>query len=331
MTNVKLGAPPTEHSFVADEAAAVQSQLSRQRLRSAWMFLTPMILVLALVAGWPLVKTIWFSFTDASLDDLAGANFVGFRNYLEYVDYGDGEGEYFGLLVDPNWWNAVWNTVYYAAISVTIETVLGLVFALVLNAEFRGRAWVRAAVLIPWAIPTIVSAKMWAWMMNDQFGILNDMLMSVGILSQPIAWTANPSTAMIAVIIVDVWKTTPFMALLILAGLQMVPGDIYEAAKIDGIHPVKVFWKVTLPLIRPAILVAVIFRALDALRVFDLIYVLTPNNTQTKSMSVFAQENLFQFDKFSYGSAASTLLFLVIAMITLVYIKAAKLEFEGGR
>nr|WP_245318807.1 sugar ABC transporter permease [Consotaella salsifontis] len=295
------------------------------------MFLTPMILVLALVAGWPLVKTIWFSFTDASLDDLAGANFVGFRNYLEYVDYGDGEGEYFGLLVDPNWWNAVWNTVYYAAISVTIETVLGLVFALVLNAEFRGRAWVRAAVLIPWAIPTIVSAKMWAWMMNDQFGILNDMLMSVGILSQPIAWTANPSTAMIAVIIVDVWKTTPFMALLILAGLQMVPGDIYEAAKIDGIHPVKVFWKVTLPLIRPAILVAVIFRALDALRVFDLIYVLTPNNTQTKSMSVFAQENLFQFDKFSYGSAASTLLFLVIAMITLVYIKAAKLEFEGGR
>ncbi|MEF2070862.1 carbohydrate ABC transporter permease [Consotaella aegiceratis] len=295
------------------------------------MFLTPMIVVLAIVAGWPLIKTIWFSFTNASLDDLGGAEFVGIRNYLEYVDYGDGTGEYFGLLVDPNWWNAVWNTVYYTVISVVIETILGLVFALVLNANFVGRGLVRAAVLIPWAIPTIVSAKMWAWMLNDQFGIINDMLMSIGVLSAPIAWTANPDTAMAAVILVDVWKTTPFMALLILAGLQMVPGDIYEAAKIDGIHPVEVFWKVTLPLIRPAILVAVIFRALDALRVFDLIYVLTPNNTKTKSMSVFAQENLFQFDKFAYGSAASTLLFLVIAMITLVYIKAARLEFEGGR
>lgn len=332
MANVSLGVPPTAKAIAAEEqGAAGRSDLSRQRLKSAWLFLTPMLVVLALVAGWPLLQTIWFSFTDASLDNIAGAEFVGFRNYWEYVDYGDGEGEYFGLLFDPQWWNSVWNTVYYSVISVSIETVLGLVFALVLNAEFKGRALVRAAVLIPWAIPTIVSAKMWAWMMNDQFGILNDMLMAIGILSAPVAWTATPETAMWAVIIVDVWKTTPFMALLILAGLQMVPGDVYEAAKIDGVHPVKVFWKVTLPLIRPAILVAVIFRALDALRVFDLIYVLTPNNTDTKTMSVFAQENLFQFDKFAYGSAASTLLFLVIAFITLFYIKVARLDLGGGR
>lgn len=332
MANVSLGAPPTGKAIAAEEqGAAGRSDLSRQRLKSAWLFLTPMLVVLALVAGWPLLQTIWFSFTNASLDNIAGAEFVGFRNYWEYVDYGDGEGEYFGLLFDPQWWNSVWNTVYYSVISVSIETVLGLAFALILNAEFKGRALVRAAVLIPWAIPTIVSAKMWAWMMNDQFGILNDMLMAIGVLSAPVAWTATPETAMWAVIIVDVWKTTPFMALLILAGLQMVPGDVYEAAKIDGVHPVKVFWKVTLPLIRPAILVAVIFRALDALRVFDLIYVLTPNNTDTKTMSVFAQENLFQFDKFAYGSAASTLLFLVIAFITLFYIKVARLELGGGR
>ncbi|MEX6507035.1 carbohydrate ABC transporter permease [Jiella sp. M17.18] len=331
MANVSLGAPPTDKAIAAEErGAALKSDLSRQRLRAAWLFLAPMLLVLALVAGWPLLKTIWYSFTDASLSDLANAKFVGIRNYWEYVDYGDGTGEHFGLFFDSGWWNAVWNTVYYAVISVSIETVLGLVFALVLNAEFVGRGFVRAAVLIPWAIPTIVSAKMWAWMMNDQFGILNDMLMSIGLISAPIAWTANPDTAMWAVIIVDVWKTTPFMALLILAGLQMVPGDVYEAAKIDGVHPVKVFFKVTLPLIRPAILVAVIFRALDALRVFDLIYVLTPNNSQTKSMSVFAQENLFQFDKFAYGSAASTFLFLVIALITLFYIKVARLDL-GGR
>ncbi|KQT83075.1 sugar ABC transporter permease [Aurantimonas sp. Leaf443] len=331
MANVTLGVPPTEHSIETAAPVEGRSALTRQRRRAAWLFLLPMMAVLALVAAWPLLQTIRFSLTDATLSDLAGAKFVWFRNYYEWVDYGDGEGEAFGLLVDPVWWQAVWNTVRYTLISVSIETVLGLVFALVLNANFPGRALVRAAVLIPWAIPTIVSAKMWAWMMNDQFGILNDMLVGIGILSAPIAWTASPDTAMVAVILVDVWKTTPFMALLILAGLQMVPGDVYEAAKIDGVNPVKVFFKVTLPLIRPAILVAVIFRALDALRVFDLIYVLTPNNGQTKTMSVYAQENLFQFDNFALGSAASTMLFLVIAMITLLYIKIARVDFTGGR
>ncbi len=216
-------------------------------------------------------------------------------------------------------------------ISVAFETVLGMVVALVLNAEFRGRGIVRAAILIPWAIPTIVSAKMWAWMLNDQFGILNDICMQLGLISQPIAWTAQADTAMIAVLIVDIWKTTPFMALLILAGLQMVPNDIYEAAKIDGVNPIKVFWRVTLPLVRPALMVAVIFRGLDALRVFDLIYVLTPNNAQTTSMSVFARQNLFEFDKFAYGSAASTLLFLIIALITILYIWVGRVSFEGGR
>jgi trehalose/maltose transport system permease protein len=332
MANVSLGAPPTGKAIeAAERPRAGRSSLSRQRLRAAWLFLLPMIVVLALVAGWPLLRTIWLSFTDATLDTIGTAEFVGFRNYWEYVDYGDGTGEYFGLLHDPAWWGSVWNTVYYASISVTLETILGLVFALVLNAEFKGRALVRAAVLIPWAIPTVVSAKMWAWMLNDQFGIINDMLMTLGIIASPVAWTANPETAMWAVIMVDVWKTTPFMTLLILAGLQMVPGDVYEAAKIDGISPVKVFFKVTLPLIRPAILVAVIFRALDALRVFDLIYVLTPNNSQTKTMSVYAQENLFQFNQFAQGSAASTFLFLIIAFITLFYIKVARLEFGGGK
>ena len=331
MSNATTGAPPTQKAFEAEVRPARSSALSRQRRRAAWLFLVPMLVVLALVAAWPLFQTIQFSLTDARLSDLEGAKFVGFRNYYEWVDYGGGEGEAFGLLADPLWWQSVWNTVRYTLISVSIETVLGLIFALVLNADFKGRAFVRAAVLIPWAIPTIVSAKMWAWMMNDQFGILNDILVTLGIISSPIAWTAWPDTAMIAVIIVDVWKTTPFMALLILAGLQMVPGDVYEAAKIDGVNPVKVFFKVTLPLIRPAILVAVIFRALDALRVFDLIYVLTPNNPQTKTMSVYAQENLFQFDNFAQGSAASTMLFLVIAMITLLYIKTARLNLEGER
>lgn len=313
------------------DAVRSRSNLHAERIRSAWIFLAPMLLVLAFVAGWPLLKTIWFGLTDASLDALSDAEFVGLRNYLEWVDYGDGDGEYFGLLADGQWWQAVWNTVYFSVVSVFFEIVFGIIVALVLHANFKGRGLVRAAVLVPWAIPTIVSAKMWAWMMNDQFGILNDIFLSLGIISQPVAWTASADTAMLAVLIVDIWKTTPFMALLILAGLQMIPQDIYEAAKIDGVNPVKVFFRVTLPLIKPALAVAVIFRALDALRVFDLIYVLTPNNSQTRTMSVFAQENLFQFDKFAYGSAASTLLFLVIGTITIVYLRLARVDFEGGR
>jgi len=307
------------------------SQLMRQRVRSAWLFLIPMLLVLAAVAGWPLLRTIYFGFTDTSLSDFENHQWIGIDNYLSVLKLPSGRVIYSGLLVDPVWWRSVWNTVRFAVISVTLETLFGLVVALVLNAEFKGRGLVRAAILIPWAIPTIVSAKMWAWMLNDQFGIINDILIRLHVIDTKIAWTASADTAMFAVLLVDIWKTTPFMALLILAGLQMVPNDIYEAAKIDGIHPVKVFLRVTLPLIRPALMVAVIFRTLDALRVFDLIYVLTPNNVQTKSMSVFAKENLFDFDKFAYGSAASTLLFIILAFFTILYLWLGRVNLDGGR
>ncbi len=303
-----------------------RSELMRQRVRAAWLFLLPMLIVLAAVAGWPLLRTIYFGFTNASLADFENRQWIGFTNYFSVLTMPSGRVIYDGLLVDPVWWRAVWNTVRFTLISVTLETILGTIVALVLNAEFRGRGIVRAAILIPWAIPTIVSARMWGWMMNDQFGILNDILLRLGLITEKIAWTANADTALIAILIVDVWKTTPFMALLILAGLQMVPSDIYEAAKIDGVHPVKVFWKITLPLIRPALMVAVIFRGLDALRIFDLVYVLTPNNAQTKTMSVFARENLFDFDKFAYGSAASTMLFLIIALLTILYIVVGRVR-----
>jgi trehalose/maltose transport system permease protein len=303
----------------------------RQRIITAWLFVAPMLLVLAAVAAWPLGRTVYFSFTDVSLDSLDHAAWIGFRNYFDVVTLSSGRAFHSGLLADPVWWSSVWNTVRFAAISVFFETVFGTIIALVLNAEFRGRGLVRAAVLIPWAIPTIVSAKMWAWMMNDQFGMLNDLLLRLSLIDQPVAWTASPDTALAAVLIVDIWKSTPFMALLILAALQMLPSDIYEAARIDGAHPFTTFWKITLPLIRPALVVAVIFRTLDALRVFDVIYVLTPNNEGTKSMSVFVQENLFAFDKFAYGSAASTLLFLVIALVTVATIMASRLRLGEER
>lgn len=307
-----------------------RSQLMRQRARSAWLFLAPMLIVLAAVAGWPLLRTIYFSFTDASLADLEASRWIGFANYFSILQMPSGRVIYDGLLVDPVWWRAVWNTLRFAVISVTCETILGMIVALVLNAEFRGRGIVRAAILIPWAIPTIVSAKMWQWMLNDQFGIINDVLLRLGLISTKIAWTANADTAMFAVLIVDIWKTTPFMALLILAALQMLPQEIFEVAKLDGVSPWRVFWRVTLPLIRPALMVAVIFRGLDALRIFDLIYVLTPNNVQTKSMSVFARENLFEFDKFAYGSAASTLLFAILALLTMLVLWLGRVRLDRG-
>lgn len=303
--------------------------LEQQRQRAAFWFLAPMLTALLCVAAWPLLRTVWFSLTDTSLNDLYGGKFIGFDNYLRVQTLSDGSVRYRGTLVDPAWWNAVWNTVRFSVASVMIETVLGLIVALVLNAEFRGRGFVRAAILIPWAIPTIVSAKMWGWMLNDQYGIINDIALNLGLISEKVAWTANTDTAMLAVLMVDVWKTTPFMALLCLAGLQMVPRDIYEAAKIDGIHPVKVFFRITLPLIRPALMVAVIFRMLDALRVFDLIYVLTPNSSATKTMSVISRENLIDFDKFAYGSAQSTLLFAILAIFVSLYIWLGKVDLSG--
>lgn len=311
-------------------STALRSDLLRQRSRSAQLFLIPMIIALAIVAGWPLIRTIYFSFTDASLTNMGEAKWVGFKNYLSWVQLKSGRTLYSGLLVDPAWWNAVWNTVRFAVISVALEAFFGMIIALGLNAEFKGRGIVRAAILIPWAIPTIVSARMWGWMLNDQFGILNDLFMRLGFIDNPIAWTASSDTAMIAVLIVDVWKTTPFMALLILAGLQMVPNDVYEAAKIDGVHPVKQFFRITLPLVKPALMVAIIFRLLDAMRIFDLIYVLTPNSAQTKTMSVLARENLIEFDKFAYGSAQSTLLFVVIALMTIVAIWVGRVRLDGG-
>jgi trehalose/maltose transport system permease protein len=165
-------------------------------------------------------------------------------------------------------------------------------------------------------------------MFNDVFGVINAVFMSLGLIAEPIAWTASPSTAMAAIIAVDVWKTTPFVALLLLAGLQTIPGDVYEAAKIDGATRVQTFFKVTLPLLKPALLVALIFRTLDALRIFDLVYVLTGNNRETMTMSVYARQQLVDFQDVGYGSAAATLLFAIIAMFTVIYVTAGRIGRE---
>jgi trehalose/maltose transport system permease protein len=297
--------------------AGAPSPLALQRRRAAWLFVLPVLLVLAAVAGWPLLRTVYFGFTDATLSGLEPYRLIGAANFA-------------ALARDPDWWRAVWNTVLLAAVSVTLETLLGLVIALTLDAHLPGRGLLRAAVLIPWAIPTVVSAQMWNWMYNDLYGVLNAILLALGLVKAPVAWTANPDLALFAVIAVDVWKTTPFMALLILAALQLVPGEIYEAARIDGIPAPTVFWRITLPLIRPALMVAIIFRTLDALRIFDLPYVLTGNSRYTASMAVFARQQLVDFQDVGYGSAASTFLFLVVAAFTVIYLTAGRVRLGGA-
>ncbi|MGZ8997028.1 MAG: carbohydrate ABC transporter permease [Rhodospirillales bacterium] len=291
------------------------STLTRRRAKTAWLFLAPTLIALVMVGLWPLTRTLWLSLTDARLGDAAAASFIGFANYRL-------------LLGDAEWWNAVRNTLIFAASSVAIETVLGIVFALVMNARFRGRGLVRAAILVPWAIPLVVSGKMWAWMYNDLYGVINAALLGLGVIAEPIAWLAAAGLAMAVVVATDVWKTTPFMALLILAALQMVPKDVYEAARLDGVSPVVVFFRITLPLIRPVLLVAVIFRTLDALRIFDLIYIMTSNSRQTATMSIFARRELVEFADVGYGSAASVLIFLIVGLCTLAYLWLARLRPE---
>jgi trehalose/maltose transport system permease protein len=293
--------------------------LERQRTRSARRLLAPLILVLAAVAGWPLLRTMGLSLTDKDLSPLADWRFVGLDNYL---------GEY-GLLRDPDWWESVWVTVRFAVVSVALETALGLGVALLLNHPSRGRALLRAAVLVPWAIPTVVSAKMWSWMLHDQFGLVNHALMSLGVLAEPIAWTADPDFSMATIVLVDVWKTTPFMALLILAALQLVPRDGVVAARLDGVPAFTVFRRVTLPLIMPSIAVAAVFRLLDALRVFDLVYVMTANSRATRSMSVYVREQLIDFQLLGYGSAAATLLFFVVALLSIAALALFRSRMEA--
>jgi trehalose/maltose transport system permease protein len=294
------------------------SPVQAQRRRAAFLFIAPAIVTLAGLAGWPLTRTIYFAFTDATLATMGQSSFVGLDNFAY-------------LLRDPVWWRAMWNTLVFAVASVSIETLLGLFIAVLLDSQLRSRGLLRAAILVPWAVPTIVSAQLWRWMYNDLYGVVNAGLLWLGVIDTPKAWTADPALALAAVIAVDVWKTTPFMALLILAALQMLPKELYEAARIDGVHSFTIFWRITLPLIWPALMVAIIFRMLDALRVFDVIYVLTANSRQTMSMSVYARQYLVDFQDVGLGSAAAGFLFAIIALVVAAMVTLGRVDLGDAR
>jgi trehalose/maltose transport system permease protein len=287
------------------------NSLRRSQTRLAWLMLAPALLGIVLVALYPFARTVYQSFTDAQFIAPTPAKWIGFKNYSN-------------LWHDTTWWSADKVTVRFAFYTIPIEFVLGVAVALVVNSQFRGRGVMRASMLIPWAIPTVVAAQMWKWMYDQVFGVINALFQDVGIISHPLAWTSLPSTSLPAIAAVDVWKTTPFVALLLLAGLQVIPSDVYEAARIDGASAWQQFWRITWPLLRPAILVVLIFRTLDVLRVFDVFYVFYGNRLDTETMAIYVQNTIVGSGQVGYGAAMSVGMFVIIGIFVVIYLTAIR-------
>jgi multiple sugar transport system permease protein len=274
-------------------------------------FVLPALVLLSLVTIYPIIYVAYLSLQRRLLI-FRISRFIGLDNYLF-------------LLRDERFWNALFNTVYFTGTSVALEVLLGLCIAMLLNRAFPLKGLVRAVVLIPWAIPTVVSARMWEWLYNTDFGLLNYLL------GAKINWLGSPSWAINAAVLMDVWKTTPFVAILLTAGLQTIPIELYHAARVDGASNWAIFRRITLPLLKPVLLVVLIFRTLDAFRVFDAVYVLTgggPANT-TETLSIYAYKLLFQTLQFGYGSTVSVVVFLCIACVTMLYIKLLRKGAQG--
>jgi multiple sugar transport system permease protein len=273
-------------------------------------FVLPAVIALSLVTVYPVLSVLYLSLHRKLLIfDIS--EFTGFDNYRF-------------LLADDRFWNAFGNTAYFTMMSVSLELLLGLGIALLLNRTFRFKGVMTALVLVPWAIPTVVSARMWEWIYNTDFGILNHLL------GMKINWLGSPFWAMNAAVVMDVWKTTPFVAILLLAGLKMIPQDLYQAARIDGAGRWSIFGRITLPLLMPVVIVVLIFRTMDAFRVFDAVYVLTgggPANT-TETLSIYAYKVLFQTLQFGYGSTLAVVVFLCVGAISLLYLGALRAEVE---
>jgi trehalose/maltose transport system permease protein len=285
----------------------------------AWGMVLPALLVISVIAFFPLFKTFYDSFFEFGLRPDIEKKFVGLKNYID-------------LFHDERFLAASKTTVIFTVVSVALETVFGLLIAVIVNQPFKFRGAVRAAMLIPWAIPTAISSQMWKWMFNDQGGIMTKFLEKLNIIEPGFPILGSPNTALWAIIAVDVWKTTPFMALLILAGLQLIPEELYEAARIDGANLLQRFTKITLPMLSSTIAVALIFRTLDALRVFDVVFIMTRGSVGTETLAVYNRvllmDRAFTGAWFGYGSALSVIIFLLISIFAIIYIKSLKLKLD---
>ena len=271
--------------------------------RIAYYMVLPAVLIIVVIAFFPILYGIVLSLTDSTVTSFG--SFVGLENYVE-------------MFQDPDFLVGLLNTVIFTVVSVTLEFIFGLGIALAVNRAFRGRGLVRAAILVPWAFPTVISAVMWRLMFQPGIGIFQFLSEKIGIISGPVL--SDPTLLLIAAILIDVWKTTPFMALLLLAGLQVIPGEVYEAARVDGANVYQRFFRITLPLLKGAILVAVLFRTLDSYRVYDLFWAFGAKELQSLSTFVYEGVRISQL-QFGPGNAAAVFIFVTAFLIALFFIR----------
>ncbi len=288
--------------------------LSRAQL--GWVLFLPSVIVLFAVLAYPAGRTIWISLHTLRLDEpWLGEPYVGLKNYTFALESQD-------------FWNSMGVSAYFTAGSVISELLLGLVVALVVNESFRGRGLMRASMLVPWAIPAVISARLFGWMYSPGTGAFNSLLNSLHIVSGTIDPLSSDTLSMPAVILADVWKNTPFIALLLLAGLQVIPAELYEAARVDGAGPLQRFGQITLPLLRGSIVIALLFRTITAFQTFDLPFTLTAGGpgTDTELLSLYSYRTLFSYVNFGRGSALAVILALICFVMAAVYARQLTVE-----
>jgi multiple sugar transport system permease protein len=289
---------------VAAPPARRRSGVPRERRLASYM-VAPSLFLIALVALWPIVYAIWLSLHEYSLVQ------AGVSRWAEPF----GLGNYIDALQSREFWRATRITVVFTIASVFLETLLGLAMALIMHSAFKGQGLLRTVVLVPWAVLTVVTAIMWKTIFDPNLGFVNTML------GTNTVWLGEEPQALMVMIFADVWKTAPFMALLLLAGLQVIPSEVYEAAKVDGATAWQRFRRITLPLLMPALLVALIFRTLDALRAFDLPKVLTNGANGTETLSLIAAREFQENRLYGEGATLSILTFLIVMIISFTYIR----------
>ena len=282
----------------------------RKQWRTAGILVAPAIAILLLVYAYPIGRSFWLSLLAENLGTQLQPVFNGLGNYGR-------------LLGDGRFWQSLSNTAVFTVASVTIELLLGLAIALTLNRSFPGRGIVRTIAILPWALPTAVMAVGWAWIFNDQFGVVNDLLERLGIISEGINWLGDPTLAMVSLIVADVWKTTPFVSILLLAGLQSISRDLYEAHAMDGATPWQSFTGITIPLLMPQILISVLFRFAQSFGIFDLVQVMTGGGPagSTEMVSIYIYSTVMRYLDFGYGAALIVVTFalLVAAVVLAAY------------
>lgn len=290
----------------------------RAKEKMGYIFLIPSLILIAVLVLYPVFETIRLSFFNYRIQTMAlGETFIGLDNFKQ-------------ILSDSEFFTSLKFTLIFTVVAVSLETIIGMLFALIMNQKIPGQGIIRTAVLVPWAIPTIISGLMWKFMYSQQYGVINYILKTLKIITQDLPWLSDAQLAVVATIIADVWKTTPYMSLLILSGLQTIPPQMYEAAAIDGASRIQRFFRITIPLIKPVLSVAILFRTLATFRIYALISVLTsggPANA-TQSLSLYTIKTYFNYGNLGYGAALATVTFIISLVISMFFLDSLKRKLE---